>query len=280
MANYSRERIRIFPQKRKQMEKEEVLKRISLMKKESRIYEEIRLFYPEDWSFVEIHFTLKWSSSVEDFFPVEEYDIWVINAMELGFIDSINFHTKKEKDWEVFGNVALYAFDKIVMYGEINKMNSPPNDFGLYLRDVPHLGFNGGYIVDRKGYYTSNNFFYGNKGTADKISVKPISSEFLRRIENNEGEGNFHDFIFRGENTKFIENFYRISQEVAKENPFPFIEKIEFYYKDRLTNRIEWMKHKDIDWWEWKHISNDGFHNCCNPEYFAYNFSTDDKKKW
>ncbi len=75
--------------------------------------------------------------------------------------------------------------------------------------------------------------------------------------------------LFHIDGIKFKENFYQPLQSKPNGiNDFKYLEKIEFYSKKRLTNRIEWSINGGMNFW--KHSSNNGFWNCGNSKFYTY----------
>lgn len=267
MANYQRSKIRVYPQSGT-IDRSVLVSRVQQLKVENNIYESIFIFYEKNGKFAEIRFTAKrFPTMIEEIFPLSKYDLWIISSNEGGNSDYLRYHTKDKSLFGGFLEKAIYSFDQIVLYGNAEKLLAESqNIFGFGGRDINKHTFEHGINVALQGLYTANNFFYGEE--EDQIKPASLEKAPIGKLLNDTGE--FWGMIFHTDGIKFLENFYKKNSHAANGiNHFPYIEKIEFYDKNRLSNRLEWTATSGGPKY-WKHFSDDGFHNCNNAKFFTY----------
>lgn len=265
MANYKRCRIRIYP-KNGRINIDDFKKNIEQLKLENNIYENIDAFYSENMKFGEIQFTVRrYPSPLEEVFDLEENDLWLIVSDESGSSDYIRFETNNKDLFGGFDETAIYESDYIKLIGDRIKIKANLESIFGYLPNYLSKEIENGIGVRLKCLYTGNNFLrISDEGN---IHLHSFENEFVGTLLNTTGE--FWQMLFDIDGIKFKERFYDQCHRFSRgENSFPFLEKVEFYNKDRLTNRIEWTINQHFS--EWRHFSGDGFWNCVNHKFYAY----------
>lgn len=266
MANYQRCKIRVYPNSRK-VNLDNFKEKIEKLKVENNIYETINIFYSGSLNFAEIRFTAKrYPSMITEIFSPEENDLWIINSDEGGSSDYIRFETRNKDLFWGFDEKAIYSFDEIHLIGNSKLISENIEDiFGAGIKYVNKHEMENGVKIHLNCLYTGNSFFYNED--EGKILIKSLEDEIKEEMKNETGE--FWDMLFHVDGIKFKENFYHLLQGRPNGiNDFEYLEKIEFYDKKRLTNKIEWSINRGMDYW--KHSSNDGFWNCGNSKFYAY----------
>lgn len=265
MANYQRSKIRIYPQSGT-INQDELRSKLLRLKEENNIYETIFVYHDPDWKFVEIRFTAKrHPAMLTEIFDTQAYDIWLINGGEGGRSDYLYFYTKNKTLFWGFQEKVLYSFDEIRLFGEQEIILERLSDIlGFGIKNVNNYPSEEGIKIPLKGLYTANNFFYGvDKGGVEIQAISDAPSGVL----NNE-IGEFWYMLFHEDAIQFMESFYTKTHSISGKNEFPFLKRITFYNKKRLTNSLEWTNNGGMKYW--KHSTDDGFHNCANPRFFAY----------
>ena len=266
MANYQRCKIRVYPNNGK-IVLDNFKKKIEQLKQENNIYETINIFYPRNLKFAEIRFTARrYPVMVTEIFNLEENDLWIINANEGGSSDSIRFETKNKDLFWGFHEKAIYLFDEIRLFGNTEKIKMNIKDiFGFGIRDSNIHEIENGTKIYLNCLYTGNSFFYNAE--EGEIKIESFDKEIKGNLINETGE--FWDMLFHIDGIKFKENFYHPLQHRPNGvKDFPYLDRIEFYDKKRLTNKIEWSINGGMDYW--KHSSDDGFWNCGNSKFYSY----------
>lgn len=266
MANYQRCKIRVYPNNG-EVNLDDFKKKVEQLKSENNIYETIDIFYPSNFKYGEIRFTAKrYPTMLNEIFNPEENDIWVMNANEGGASDSIRLATKNTDLFPGFLEKAIYSFDEIRLIGDAEKIKANMEAiFGFGIRDTNKYDLENGIKIYLNCLYTGNGFFYNDDEGG--INLKPFEKEIKGELKNQTGE--FWDMLFHVDGIKFKENFYQTVQHSSNGiKGFPYLDKLEFYDKKRLTNQIEWSVNGGMDYW--KHSSDNGFWNCGNAKFYAY----------
>jgi hypothetical protein len=264
MANYQRCKIRVYPISG-EIYLDNFKKKVQQLQIENDIFEDINIFFPSNMKFGEIHFTTRrYPYTIDKIFNLEENDLWIIQSDEGGSMDSISFETINNELFDEFHDKVLYSFDAIKLVGN-------PDRITKYFKDI--FGFESEYLLKHEaengilflteGLFTANNFFYGEEQER-KIIINTLDDTIKGDIKCNNCE--FGNIFFFATGAKFLENFYhpQFHNRPSGINVFPYLEKIEFYNKKKLSNLIDWS----ISCWQ--HSSDNGFWNCTNPKFYAY----------
>ena len=266
MANYQRCKIRVYPNNGK-INLDNFKEKIEQLKVENSIYETIEIYYPKNLKFAEIRFTARrYPTMLTGIFEIKENDLWIINANEGGSSDYIRFETRNKEMFWGFHEKAIYSFDEIRLIGNSKLIEENIEEiFGAGIKYINKHEIENGIKIHLNCLYTGNSFFYNED--EGEIKIEPFDNEVKEELNNETGE--FWDMLFHVDGIKFKQNFYHpLQQRPNGIKDFEYLDKIEFYDKKRLTNKIEWSINGGMDYW--KHTSNDGFWNCGNSKFYAY----------
>ena len=266
MANYQRCKIRVYPNNG-EVNLDNFRDKIGQLKFENNIYETIEIYYPKNLRFAEIRFTARrYPSMLTDIFNIDENDLWVINSDEGGSSDFIIFETSNKEMFWGFKEKAIYSFDEIRLFGDEKLIGEKIEEiFGAGIKYINKHEIENGIKIHLNCLYTGNSFYYNKE--EGEIKIESFENEIKEELNNETGE--FWDMLFHVDRIKFKENFYHpLQQRPTGTKNFEFLDKMEFYDEKRLTNKIEWTENKAHGYW--KHFSNDGFWNCGNPKFYAY----------
>lgn len=246
-----------------------MISKLEELKVENSIHENI-YYSITDKSCFEFRFTAKrYPTMIESIFNLEDYDLWIINADEGGSSDTLRYLTRTNKLFWGFTEKALYQFTKISIFGEADILyNRIDEIFGYGIKYLERYKKEYGIDIYLKGIYTGNSFHYNNEdGKIVEVEYETFKQPDLP-FKNETGE--FWDMLFHVDGIQFKSLFHGNTRNGPTEkNNFPFINKIEFYNNNRLTNTLEWTKTEGMPYW--KHSSENGFHNLMNPQYYTYN---------
>lgn len=266
MANYQRCKIRVYPIKGK-INLDNFKEKIGQLKTENNIYETINIYYSDNLNFAEIRFTARrYPSMITEIFPPEENDLWIINSDEGGSSDYIRFETRKKELFWGFHEKAIYSFDEIRLIGNSKLIEENMEQiFGPGIKYINKHEIENGIKIHLNCLYTGNSFFYNED--EGKVKIESFDLEVKEELKNETGE--FWDMLFHVDGIKFKENFYKpMQQRPTGIKNFEYLDKMEFYNKKRLINKIEWTENSAYGYW--KHSSDDGFWNCGNSKFYAY----------
>lgn len=170
---------------------------------------------------------------------------------------------------------ALFAFDEIRIIGNFEQLE---NFYDTYLPTWKTLVDNNQIEIEANkstikcnGSYTAGNQFdIGDKKRRKKLkeTINRAPNNSTLHYTLNETDQIFEEVI----GTMFkLNEFVKRTQENEHVNPFPNLEKIEFYYRNRIVKSLEWFQ------WEnkfinksgglWKNKSADYWDNCVNIKY-------------
>lgn len=266
MANYQRCNIRVYPNSGT-IALDSFKKKVAQLKLANNIQETIQVYHLENLSFAEIRYTAKrYPTMLTEIFDLEENDLWILRADEGGSSDSIRFETRNKAPFSEFCEKAIYSFDEIRLLGvsEVIKANSKAI-FGFGIKDSTFEEIDNGIKLSLHGLYTGNNFFY--QDAKGDMTIESFDQAIKEELKNETGE--FWELLFHLDGIEFKEKFYDIVQhQQTGIRDFPYLDRIEFYHQQRLSNRLEWSINGGMDYW--KHASNDGFWNCGNAKFYAY----------
>ena len=274
MANYQRCKIRVYPCNGK-IKLDSFKEKVEQLKIENNIYETINISHSHQLNFAEIRFTAKrYPSMISEIFAPDENDLWIINSDEGGSSDYIRFETQQKELFSGFHEKAIYSFDEIRLLGNPKLIEEKIEEiFGAGIKYINKHEIENGIKIYLNCLYTGNSFFHNDD--EGKIRLESFDLEIKEEFKNETGE--FWDMLFHVDGIKFKENFYKsIQQRPTGIKDFEYLDKIEFYDKKRLTNKIEWTKSSAYGYW--RHSSNDGFLNCGNSKFYAYELYENFKK--
>lgn len=271
MANYSRNKIRIYPLTGT-INPDDFTGKVAQLKEAEGIYETINIYYPANLKFGEIHFTLKrFPMHLDEIFDLKEYDHWLIHADEGGSPDSIEFTTGNASFFDSFHEKTLYGFDEIELLGNTSVISEKLDVlFGYGIRSINHTKTTNSITIPLSGLYTCCNFLYKSPGN---ILVEPIENIFDNTFAY---AGEFREMIFNHNGIAFLENFYKpMQKDPVHINNFPYMESVIFKFRNKIVSKIDysvsdqrWSRDANAKYWH--HDAGDGFWNCENTKFRMY----------
>ena len=229
----------------------------------NNINQNIITYYSNKLNEFEIRFGAKWYPTViNEIFPNNEFEIWIISSDEGGWKDQIRYYYPNSSK-EEFCNNAYYKLNKIRIKGNTERIYDKLEEiFGSGIQNAESKRINDGVEIKIECIYTSNNYFrneYERKLVFEPFDDIPVSGTFGQETE-------LWDLEWNVENIEFRERFY---QEVINRpdgtTQFPFIESMEFLLDDTVTNIIEW--NSNLTWSNWEHKAMNDYKNIVNKEY-------------
>lgn len=204
-------------------------------------------------------------------YNLKEVHLWEIRAHDSGGTGICFYNTEIPSTGSPYFKSAQFGFDKMLIRGTSNAIQEYCELVGLKQSEMHLEGSNGVLNIDLKlkGFYECDNYYptRNEKDKGQRIS-RINKEEFLKLrgdscwIEKIKVNGypdlnlnEFHELVY-GDNMFF--------------SLLLGLEKIEFYYNNRCTKRIQWQSKNNTDQGWWMQSSADSWDNCLNPNWLAF----------